>query len=245
MQAAAPSPLTPAQVEQILKDTARPFPAPARAVRRGHRQRQGGGRCRGRWRHHTAATDRRHADQRRTGDRPVRRHGQLGQLHDGRAGGREQPDLHHLRRHRRCGPVREVRQRADRHRATTAVRTCRAMPRPAPSPRPAPAPTTCASRPTPRFSGVSLTGSYTTGGGGGTQTYTNGTDYRSATTPRSNSPITVSGRSGNAPSSTPVAVNIVHTYKGDLKVDLVAPDGSSTSAQPHRRQCRQHHRTYT
>src|SRR5690606_32248209 len=40
------------------------------------------------------------------------------------------------------------------------------------------------------------------------------------------SPIAVSGRSGNAPASTPVAVDIRHTYRGDLKVDLVAPDGS-------------------
>ncbi|HWT15540.1 MAG TPA: proprotein convertase P-domain-containing protein, partial [Patescibacteria group bacterium] len=40
------------------------------------------------------------------------------------------------------------------------------------------------------------------------------------------SPITVSGRSGNAPSTASVTVAIVHTYQGDLKVDLVAPDGS-------------------
>ncbi|MER5727010.1 M4 family metallopeptidase [Streptomyces sp. NPDC002138] len=39
------------------------------------------------------------------------------------------------------------------------------------------------------------------------------------------SPITVT-RSGNAPSTLKVDVNIVHTYVGDLKVDLVAPDGS-------------------
>jgi serine protease len=76
------------------------------------------------------------------------------------------------------------------------------------------------------FSGLSLTGSYTTGGGGGAQTYTNGTDVAIGDNATVNSPITVSGRSGNASASTPVAVNIVHTYKGDLKVDLVAPDGS-------------------
>jgi hypothetical protein len=75
------------------------------------------------------------------------------------------------------------------------------------------------------FSGVSLVGDYSTGGGG-TQTYTNGTDYTISDNATVESPITVSGRSGNAPSNTPVAVNIVHTYKGDLKVDLVAPDGS-------------------
>uniref|UniRef100_A0AAU2K0B7 S8 family serine peptidase n=1 Tax=Streptomyces sp. NBC_00049 TaxID=2903617 RepID=A0AAU2K0B7_9ACTN len=40
------------------------------------------------------------------------------------------------------------------------------------------------------------------------------------------SPITVSGVTGNAPSALKVGVNIVHTYIGDLKVDLVAPDGT-------------------
>ncbi|MFE2151898.1 S8 family serine peptidase [Streptomyces lavendulae] len=40
------------------------------------------------------------------------------------------------------------------------------------------------------------------------------------------SPITVSGVTGNAPATLQVGVNIVHTYIGDLKVDLVAPDGS-------------------
>ena len=75
------------------------------------------------------------------------------------------------------------------------------------------------------YSGVTLTGSYSTGGGG-TQTYSNGTDVAIGDNTTVSSPITVSGRSGNAPASTPVAVNIVHTYRGDLKVDLVAPDGS-------------------
>ena len=78
------------------------------------------------------------------------------------------------------------------------------------------------------FSGVSLTGSYTTGGGGGggAQTYSNTTDYSILDNSTVDSPITVSGRSGNAPSSASVTVAIVHTYQGDLKVDLVAPDGS-------------------
>jgi Zn-dependent metalloprotease len=77
------------------------------------------------------------------------------------------------------------------------------------------------------FSGVSLVGNYTTGGGGGsTQTYSNTTDYAIGDNTTVDSPITVSGRSGNAPSSTSVSVNIVHTYQGDLKVDLVAPDGT-------------------
>ncbi|MCM1977240.1 MULTISPECIES: S8 family serine peptidase [Streptomyces] len=41
------------------------------------------------------------------------------------------------------------------------------------------------------------------------------------------SPITVSGRSGNAPSALQVGVDITHTYRGDLVIDLVAPDGSA------------------
>ncbi|MFJ7204156.1 S8 family peptidase [Streptomyces sp. NPDC098789] len=40
------------------------------------------------------------------------------------------------------------------------------------------------------------------------------------------SPITVSGVTGNAPATLKVGVDIKHTYIGDLKVDLVAPDGS-------------------
>ncbi|WP_412076844.1 S8 family peptidase [Streptomyces xanthophaeus] len=40
------------------------------------------------------------------------------------------------------------------------------------------------------------------------------------------SPITVSGVSGNAPATLSVPVDIKHTYTGDLKVDLIAPDGS-------------------
>jgi subtilisin family serine protease len=40
------------------------------------------------------------------------------------------------------------------------------------------------------------------------------------------SPITVTGVAGNAPSDLSVAVDIRHTYRGDVKVELVAPDGS-------------------
>jgi serine protease len=77
------------------------------------------------------------------------------------------------------------------------------------------------------FSGLSLTGSYGSGGGGGgAQSYTNGADYSIRDNATVESPISVSGRSGSASSSTKVAVNSVHTYIADLKVDLVAPDGS-------------------
>jgi hypothetical protein len=40
------------------------------------------------------------------------------------------------------------------------------------------------------------------------------------------SPVTVTGLTGNAPATLSVAVDIKHTYSGDLVVDLVAPDGS-------------------
>ncbi|GGX21736.1 peptidase M4 [Streptomyces malachitofuscus] len=40
------------------------------------------------------------------------------------------------------------------------------------------------------------------------------------------SSITVTGRSGNAPSNLRVEVDIEHTWSGDLVVDLVAPDGT-------------------
>ena len=53
-----------------------------------------------------------------------------------------------------------------------------------------------------------------------------GLDYAINDNSTVSSPITVSGRSGNGQASTPVAVNIIHTYRGDLVVDLVAPDGS-------------------
>ncbi|MEU3979428.1 M4 family metallopeptidase [Streptomyces sp. NPDC026672] len=40
------------------------------------------------------------------------------------------------------------------------------------------------------------------------------------------SPITVTGRSGNASATTRVYVKIVHTFRGDLTVDLVGPNGT-------------------
>lgn len=76
------------------------------------------------------------------------------------------------------------------------------------------------------FSGVSLVGNYTAGGGGGQTLFSNATDYAIADNATVESPIAVSGRTGNAPAALQVAVDIRHTYKGDLKVDLVAPDGT-------------------
>jgi serine protease len=66
------------------------------------------------------------------------------------------------------------------------------------------------------------------GGSTGGTTFTNSTavaipDAGSAIT----SSLAVSGLSGNAPATLKVAVNITHTYRGDLVIDLVAPDGTS------------------
>lgn len=78
------------------------------------------------------------------------------------------------------------------------------------------------------FSGVSLVGNYDTGSGGGGQAFwENTTNYQIRDRQTVESPIAVSGRSGNAPSDLSVDVDIVHTYKGDLVVHLVAPDGST------------------
>ena len=63
------------------------------------------------------------------------------------------------------------------------------------------------------------------GPGPGTK-YTNDADFAINDNATVDSPITVSGRTGNAPTNAQVSVNIIHTYRGDLKVDLVAPDGS-------------------
>ena len=66
------------------------------------------------------------------------------------------------------------------------------------------------------------------GGGGGGTSFENTADVSipdngAAVT----SSVTVSGRTGNAPTNLAVAVDIVHTWRGDLVIDLVAPDGST------------------
>ncbi|MFF3410886.1 M4 family metallopeptidase [Streptomyces sp. NPDC002742] len=71
-------------------------------------------------------------------------------------------------------------------------------------------------------------GSRPGGGGGGGTSFENTADVSipdngAAVT----SSITVTGRTGNAPSNLAVAVDIVHTWRGDLVIDLVAPDGST------------------
>jgi subtilisin family serine protease len=68
------------------------------------------------------------------------------------------------------------------------------------------------------------------GGNGGTtppagKTFTSSTRYTISDRTTVESPLTVTGVSGNAPSTLKVPVNIVHTYIGDLTVSLVAPSG--------------------
>ncbi|MFE3326018.1 M28 family metallopeptidase [Streptomyces sp. NPDC059176] len=41
------------------------------------------------------------------------------------------------------------------------------------------------------------------------------------------SSVTVSGRTGNAPATLKVGVDIKHTWRGDLVIDLIAPDGTA------------------
>jgi subtilisin family serine protease len=55
---------------------------------------------------------------------------------------------------------------------------------------------------------------------------TNGTDVAIPDRSTVSSPITVSGCASGSTATT-VAVNIVHTWRGDLVIDLVAPDGSA------------------
>ncbi|SIN28194.1 S8 family peptidase [Micromonospora cremea] len=67
-----------------------------------------------------------------------------------------------------------------------------------------------------------------TGSGGGGCSGSNGTDVAIPDTGvTASSSITIAGCGRNASASSTIAVNIVHTYRGDLVIDLVAPDGSA------------------
>lgn len=62
---------------------------------------------------------------------------------------------------------------------------------------------------------------------GGCGAVTNGADVTIPDLSTVYSNITISGCSGNASATSKVEVHIVHTYKGDLVVALIAPDGSA------------------
>ncbi|MDL5204444.1 S8 family serine peptidase [Streptomyces sp. ALI-76-A] len=66
---------------------------------------------------------------------------------------------------------------------------------------------------------------------GGTSTGTTFASTSAVTIPDNGaaveSSLVVSGRTGSAPSALPVGVDITHTYRGDLVIDLVAPDGTA------------------
>jgi hypothetical protein len=71
------------------------------------------------------------------------------------------------------------------------------------------------------------------GGGGGT---CSGTSNQKVAIPDNGpavtSSITISGCNRNASKTTTIAVKITHTYVGDLKIDLVAPDGTVYNLKP-------------
>ncbi|MFB7656075.1 MULTISPECIES: M4 family metallopeptidase [unclassified Streptomyces] len=76
------------------------------------------------------------------------------------------------------------------------------------------------------WAGINV-GSRSGGGGGGTS-FENAADVAipdngAAVT----SSVNVTGRAGNAPANLQAAVDIVHTWRGDLVVDLLAPDGTA------------------
>ncbi|MGW1891037.1 M4 family metallopeptidase [Streptomyces sp. NPDC002004] len=77
------------------------------------------------------------------------------------------------------------------------------------------------------WAGVNV-GSRSGGGGGGGTSFENTTPVSIPDNgPAVTSSINVTGRTGNAPSNLQVSVDITHTWRGDLVIDLVAPDGST------------------
>jgi subtilisin-like proprotein convertase family protein len=62
---------------------------------------------------------------------------------------------------------------------------------------------------------------------GGSCTGTNATDVTIPDNTTVFSDITIAGCAGNAASNSTAEVHIVHTYRGDLVVSLVAPDGTA------------------
>lgn len=57
--------------------------------------------------------------------------------------------------------------------------------------------------------------------------FENQTDFTISDNVTVESPVTVTGRTGNAPSNLQASVTIYHTYRGDLQIDLIAPNGTA------------------
>jgi subtilisin-like proprotein convertase family protein len=74
---------------------------------------------------------------------------------------------------------------------------------------------------------LEYTGTGTTPPGPGCAAVTNSTVTNIPDSGSITSALTVSGCSGNAGSASTVAVNITHTYRGDIVIDLIAPDGTT------------------
>ncbi|MER5885462.1 S8 family serine peptidase [Streptomyces sp. NPDC001941] len=66
-----------------------------------------------------------------------------------------------------------------------------------------------------------------TGSTGGGRTFTSTTDVTIADNATVTSTLAVTGLTGNAPAALAVSVDIKHTWRGDLVVDLLAPDGTA------------------
>ncbi|GAA4932342.1 S8 family serine peptidase [Streptomyces coeruleoprunus] len=71
---------------------------------------------------------------------------------------------------------------------------------------------------------TAVTGGTTTPGG---STFTNATNVTISDNSTVTSSIAVTGVTGNAPATLKVDVDIKHTWRGDLVIDLVAPDGTA------------------
>ncbi|MFP3992257.1 S8 family serine peptidase [Streptomyces sp. E11-3] len=75
---------------------------------------------------------------------------------------------------------------------------------------------------------AAVTGGDPDGGDGGADgTFTNSSNVTISDRSTAVSSVSVPGLTGNAPSDLKVGVDIVHTYRGDLVIDLIAPDGSA------------------
>ncbi|MFC9492639.1 proprotein convertase P-domain-containing protein, partial [Streptomyces hydrogenans] len=57
--------------------------------------------------------------------------------------------------------------------------------------------------------------------------FENTDDYQIRDNATVDSPLAVTGVTGNAPSNLAVTVDVRHTYRGDVRLELVAPDGTA------------------